>query len=91
MNNVLKSGFSAFLNEQDLRSAIGSVCAEFGKVTYLEMLPVTRVTPRQCLCFLRLDSASAEDELRRKLHINRFADDLYFFADVDDNWTRSVM
>ena len=90
MKNALKSGFPAFLNERDLRSAIESVCAEFGKVTYLEMLPVTRVTPRQCLCFLRLDTAAAEDELRRKLHIKRFAGDLYFFVDVDDKWTHSV-
>ena len=90
MNKVLKSGFPPFLNEQSLRSAIESVCGKFGRVKSLKILPATRGLNLHCACFLRLDSAAAETALRSKLHVLKFAGDLYFFADVGDSYLNEI-
>lgn len=87
MNKALKDGFAPFLNEQSLRSAIESVCAKYGKVSHLKILPVKVGQMRQCSCFLRLDSAAAEAALRSNHDVIEFAGDLHFFADVDERWT----
>jgi len=87
MTNALKNGFLPFLNEQGLRSAIESVCAEFGDVKYLEILPAKLGPNLQCACFLRLDSAAAHVALRSKLNVIEFDANLAFFADVDERWT----
>ncbi len=91
MNKALKDGFPPFLNEQDLRLAIESVCAKYGNVTRLRILPVKVGQIRHCSCFLRLDSEAAEAELRSDHEVTRFAGDLHFIADVDERWTGSVM
>lgn len=88
MNNALKQGFPLFMNEESLRSAIELVCADFGKVVNLKILPPTRNPDLYCCaCFLRLDSAEAEAALKSKLEVVDFFGDLCFFADVDNNWT----
>jgi hypothetical protein len=87
MINALRDGFSPFLNEQSLRSAIESVCAKFGRVTFLEILPAKLGPNLQCACFLRLDSAAAHIALRSKLNAIEFDANLAFFADVDERWT----
>jgi len=87
MNNALKNGFPPFLDDKGLRSAIQSVCAEFGKVKKLTILPASHVSNPNCLCLLRLDSEAAEADLCSKLDVTRFLDDLVFFADVDEKWT----
>lgn len=87
MNSALKNGFPPLLNEQSLRSAIESVCAEFGKVAHLRLVLVRQGTQLQCGCFLRLDSEAAEAALEQKLEVMRFATDLHFLADVDPSWT----
>ncbi len=91
MNNVLKKRFPPFLNEPSLRLAIESVCADFGKLRYLKILPATRGTGMHCACFLRLDSAAAEDALKSRLHAIEFVDEVHFLADVDERWTGATM
>lgn len=91
MTDALINGFPPFLHEQSLRSAIKSVCAKFGKVTYLDILPASRTPNLHCACFLRLDSAAAEDKLKLNLHVIQYAGDLHFMADVDERWTGSRM
>lgn len=91
MNNALKNGFPPFLNEQSLRSAIELVCAEFGKVAHLRILPAKLGQNLQCACFLRLDSAQAEAALKSKLHVVEVDASLAFFADVDETWTGPTM
>jgi hypothetical protein len=86
MNNALKIGFPPFLNEPSLRSAIESVCAKFGKVSYLKIHPTSRGQGRKCLCYLRLDSAAAEKELQSKFQLFRSPKDLYAFVDVDEKY-----
>ena len=91
MHNALEQRFPPFLNEQSLRSAIESVCADFGEVTYLKILPASGGSNLHCACFLRLDSAAAEAALKSKLHVIEFAGDLHFFADVNKKWTGPTM
>jgi hypothetical protein len=87
MTEALRNGFTPFLNEQSLRSAIVSVCAKFGSVTHLEILPAKFGPDLQCACFLRLDSAAAQIALRSKFNVLEIDGKLAFFADVDERWT----
>jgi hypothetical protein len=89
MNVALKNGFPPFPNKQSLRSAIESVCAKFGRVTYLDILPAKREPHLRCACFLRLDSLAAESRLRTELVVSNYdVGQIHFFANVDDeNWT----
>lgn len=94
MNNALKQGFPPFLDEPSLRSAIESVCAKFGTVKQLKILPVGRESHGgglNCLCLLKLDSAAAENALSSELKVFTFGSDLAFFADVDERWTGRIM
>lgn len=91
MTDALRNGFPLFLNEQSMRSAIESVCAEFGKVTSLTILPAMRGASFHCGCSLRLDSAAAEAALKAKLRVMEYAGEIHFMVDVDERWTgRSI-
>jgi hypothetical protein len=91
MTKALKEGFPPFLNEQALRTAIESICAKFGKVTDLEILPAKFGPNLRCACLLRLDSAAAHTALRSKLDVVEIDNSLCFFADVDEKWTGAKM
>ena len=91
MNDALKIGFPPFTDEQSLRSAIESVCAKFGRVTSLRILPATRDEGLQCACLLRLDSPAAELALKSSLHVGKFHPDIAFMADVGEAWTGQRM
>lgn len=86
MNHALKNGFPPFQTEQNLRSAIASICARFGKVAKLAIYPARREfeSGLQCPCFLRLDTLEAEAELKLALKVFEFGDEIAFFADVDE-------
>jgi len=87
MHLALRNGFPLFRNERELRSAVESVCAGFGKVVSLTVLPASKAVGLQCTCILRLDSSVAEDRLRARLNVIEYGTDLLFFAAVDDAWT----
>lgn len=89
MNQALKNSFPPFKNEQELRSAIESVCARFGRVAFLRILPATGAADARlhCACFLRLDSAEAADRLSAALDVIYFKPDIAFLANVADDWT----
>jgi hypothetical protein len=91
MHNVLKSRFPPFRDERSLRSAIESVCAEFGKVASLTILPADRAVGLQCTCILRLDTSEAETQLRSEFSVIDFGTDLLFFVEVDEEWTGQTM
>ena len=91
MTEVLRDGFPLFLNEKSLRSAIESVCAEFGKVKYLKILPAMRGSSFHCACSLRLDSVAAEAALKSRLQVMEYAGEVHFLADVDERWTGRTM
>ena len=90
MKSTLKSRFPPFLDENSLRTAIEAVCSEFGAVTHLQILPARRGGSLDCGCFLRLDTQAAEDALSRKLHVIRFAGDIYFEVEVAEGWTGRI-
>jgi len=91
MDNALKSRFPPFRDERSLRSAIESVCAEFGTVASLIILPADRAVGLQCTCLLRLDNSEAENRLRSKFSLIDFGTDLLFFVEVDEEWTGRTM
>ncbi len=93
MHDTLKNGFPPFRNEQALKSAIESVCANYGKVESLRILPPScgQNDTRRCACFLRLDSDEAQTRMTRELHVFNFGTSLAFFADTDEKWTGSAM
>jgi hypothetical protein len=87
MRDALKNSFAPFVNDGELRSAIESICSEFGGVAHLKILPASLDTPPQCLCFLRLNSLAAESQLLRKLQLMRLGGDIYFTAEVSEKWS----
>jgi len=88
MNQALKgSEFAPFVDERGLESAIESVCAEFGRVTYLKILPPRRGSGLRCACFLRLNSTAAEAALKSRFALTQYAGTLQFLVEVDDRWT----
>jgi hypothetical protein len=65
-----------------LRTAVGALCAEFGKLTRIDILTMAEAEKRQALCFLRLESAAQERELMTTLGVPRFGDDLLVVVDL---------
>jgi len=86
MNSALKTGFPPFTDERSLSSAIASVCARFGSLKSLRILPATRDEGLLCACLLRLDSPAAELALKSNLFVGEFHPDIVFMADVDEAW-----
>ncbi len=93
MHDALKNGFLPFRNEQALKSAIESVCAKYGKVASLRILPPSAGprNTRRCTCFLRLDSEPTQTRMMRKLDVFNIDSSIAFFADVDGNQTGPSM
>jgi hypothetical protein len=91
MTDALRNRFPLFLNEQSMRLAIESVCADFGKVAHLNILPAMRGSSLRCACSLRLDSAAAEAALKSKLQVTERAGELHFMVEVDERWTGRTM
>jgi hypothetical protein len=68
-----------------LRSALGELCAEFGKVTRIDILTMAEAQKRQALCFLRLESQAQEMRLMASLGVSRFGEDLLVVIDLPGN------
>ena len=65
-----------------LRSAIGELCAEFGKVTRIDILTMAEAKKRRALCFLRLESRAQELRLMASLGASRFGEDVLVVVDL---------
>ena len=65
-----------------LRSAVCALCAEFGKVTKIDVFTISEADKRRALCFLRLESAAEEQLLMADLGLPRFGDDLLVVVDL---------
>jgi hypothetical protein len=65
-----------------LRSAFGDLCAEFGRVTHLDVVTMSEAEHRRALCFLRLESAVQEGQLMTSLGAARFGEDLLVVVDL---------
>lgn len=65
-----------------LRSAIGELCAEFGKLTHIDILTMAEASKRRALCLLRLESEAQESRLMTQLGVGRFGDDVLVIVDL---------
>lgn len=65
-----------------VRSAITDLCAEFGKVTRIDVLTLAADEKRQAVCLLRLESEAQEKQLMSSLGISRFGDDVLVIVDL---------
>ena len=65
-----------------LRSAVGELCAEFGKVTRIDILTMAEAEKRQALCFLRLESEAQESRLMNSLGVSRFGNEVLVIVDL---------
>ena len=69
-------------NTDRLKSAVHELCAEFGKVTNIEILTMTEDEKRRALCFLRLESEAQEMQLMASLGVGRFGNDVLVVVDL---------
>ena len=65
-----------------LKSAIHELCAEFGKVTSMDILTLSEAEQRRALCFLRLESEAQEIELMSRLGVSRFGNEVLVVVDL---------
>jgi len=65
-----------------LRCAISKLCAEFGKVTRVDILTMSEADTRRALCFLRLESDAQERQLMTSLGVSRFGNDVLLIVDL---------
>jgi hypothetical protein len=65
-----------------VRSAITDLCAEFGKVTRIDVLTLAAEKKRQAVCLLRLESDAQERQLMSSLGISRFGEDVLVIVDL---------
>jgi hypothetical protein len=64
-----------------LRSAMREICAEFGKVTHLDIRTMIEPGKRFALCFVRLESEAQERDLMSSLGVSRFGHDVLVVVD----------
>jgi hypothetical protein len=64
-----------------LRSAMREICADFGKVTHLDIRTMIEPGKRIALCFVRLESEAQERELMCSLGVSRFGNDVLVVVD----------
>jgi hypothetical protein len=69
-------------NAASLRSAVSELCAEFGKVTRIDIMTMAETRKRRALCFLRLESEAQERQLMNSLGVSRFGNDLLVIVDL---------
>lgn len=65
-----------------LRFEVSALCAEFGRVTKLDVFTMTETEKRRAVCFLRLESPDQEQQLIADLGASRFGDDLLVIVEL---------
>jgi hypothetical protein len=65
-----------------LRVAMGELCAEFGKLTRIEIFTLAEPDRRRAFCLLRLESPAQERRLVQALGASFFGDDLLLVVDL---------
>jgi len=65
-----------------LKAAVQEMCAEFGKVTRIDVLTMAEANRRRALCFLRLESEAQESHLMTSLGVCRFGSDVLLVVDL---------
>lgn len=65
-----------------LKSALLTVCSEFGSLSQLDIMTVTGEGKRKAVCLLRLDSPDRDQDLISKLGAIRFGDEICVVVDM---------
>ena len=65
-----------------LKSAVQEMCAEFGKLTHIDILTMAQADKRRALCLLRLESEVQERQLMTSLGVCRFGSDVLVVVDL---------
>jgi hypothetical protein len=65
-----------------LQTVLGAMCARFGTVTQLNILPAAHAGKHQALCFLRMATEEEEQQLMSGLGIGRFGGELVVVVDL---------
>lgn len=65
-----------------LQPAIRSLCARFGSISRLDILPASHLGKRQALCFLRMETPEQEEKIVSELGVGRFGGDLILVVDL---------
>lgn len=65
-----------------LQTVLRKMCARFGSVTQLNILPAAHAGKHQALCFLRMASEEEEQQLMSGLGIGRFGGELVVVVDL---------
>lgn len=72
---------------QSLKTAVQALCAEFGKLTSIDVLTMAEAERRRALCFLRLESAAQEQQLIASVGASRFGEDVLVVVDIPSDAT----
>jgi hypothetical protein len=65
-----------------LRSALSTLCAQFGAVAQLDVLPMDQSGHRQALCLWHMQSPEAQERLRREWGVGCFGGVLALVVDM---------
>ena len=65
-----------------LRSAVQELCAQFGRLTHIDVLTIAEARRRRALCLLRLESVAQEQQLMQSLSASRFGEDVLLVVDL---------
>ena len=72
---------------QSLKAAVQALCAEFGKLTRIDVLTMAEAERRRVLCFLRLESAAQEQQFIASVGASRFGEDVLVVVDIPSDAT----
>jgi len=67
-----------------LKTVVREMCAEFGKVTRIDIVTLAEAEKRHAVCFLRLESEAQESRLMASLGLGRFGNDVLVVVDLDE-------
>jgi hypothetical protein len=65
-----------------LQPVLRNMCARFGSVTQLNIVPAAHAGKQQALCFLRMATEEEEQKLMSGLGIGRFGGELVVVVDL---------
>jgi len=65
-----------------LQTVLGTLCARYGSVKQINILPSAHAGKRQALCFLRMATEEEEQKLMSGLGIGRFGGELVVVVDM---------
>lgn len=66
-----------------LHPTLQELCARFGKVARLDVLPVEQAGHQQALCFWRMQTPEAEEKIMRSWGVGRFGGDLVMVVNLN--------